>query len=314
MKNLLPPSIKEYSLPIDWVQINASDRDRLLVNKNYFDFFQEANILSFEKIWDFKGGETVKKIKERSVVKTSIPWKNTNDSVEKNGPETSCICYIKKHFSHISIWQRWLSFFSPSILQGEGIKEFNYYCSFREKGLMTVIPIVAGVRFSGGKRLESFLITKDFAPFIDLEELVLNRTDIFHGEKNKREKRNILQAIAQYARKMHDSGMNQKDFNATHILLHDLGSTQPNVALFDLQRVDNKKINRFKWPIKSLAELNFTLPENLFSEKDRFFLFKEYLSTPKPTLFNRLQWFWIKMKTAKIARHSRKRDLAPKMS
>ena len=75
---------------------------------------------------------------------------------------------------------------------------------------------------------------------------------------------------------MHDSGMNQQDFNATHILLYNIESGNPAVVLFDLQRVDTSLLNSFRWPIKALAELNFSLPSSIFTENDKVFLFTNY--------------------------------------
>jgi hypothetical protein len=58
--------------------------------------------------------------------------------------------------------------------------------------------------------------------------------------------------------------------------------------------------------IKSLARLNYTLPDELFDTEDRIHLFLSYKNKSRLQMWDRLQWFWIKKKTARIKRHTEK--------
>lgn len=211
------------------------------------------------------------------------------------------------------MFKRLLALLLPGSLITEGTKEFHFYCQFRKKGLATPVPIAAGMRFCSFLEVESFLITRDFSPFIELEELVLNKPEVFEGNSNQPKKNRVLSSIAAYARKMHQAGLNQKDFNANHVLLHEIDSEYPQVALFDLQRVDTNPLSSYRWPIKALAELFYTLPQSLFSEDDKHFFFKKYKNKQELGLLDSLQYHLIKRKTARIAKHSKKHGLAPKM-
>ncbi len=299
--------------PICVRHVHSSAEERLVCNSDYFEMMSMAKLLSFDEIWSFSDGTIVKRTKNGTVIQAEISLSQSTNEQKRNKKPPTALFYIKKHDQHLSLWQRMLSIVKPNTFVAEGIKEFDNYRHFREKGLETAIPVAAGMRFSSFLQVESFLITKDFFPFIDLEELVLNRQEIFLGEQNKAKKRNVLGAIANYARRMHDSGLNQKDFNATHVLLLNIDAQRPTIALFDLQRVDKNICNRFRWPIKALAELNYTLPQSLFSEDDRQYIFQKYLCKNHLNIFNKLQWAWIRKKTARIARHSRKKGLSPKM-
>jgi len=127
------------------------------------------------------------------------------------------------------------------------------------------------------------------------------------GPEGEYRKRILIKEIALFARRMHQSGFNHRDFNATHILLHyETGSDMPKIALFDLQRVDRKRFLRYRWMIKTLAELNYTMPEKLFDTKDRLCLLLSYKRKNKLYAWDRLQWLWIKRKTARIKRHNEK--------
>jgi len=297
-------NLRDYISPIETRYIRKNDAEVIKVNSNYLDLLTKSKILSFDAVWHTPA-EIIKKIKERTVEKISF---SCGFQEEEN-----YFFYIKKHRQPVRFWRKILPHFCASPFMGEGIKEFDNYCDFRQKGLGTAIPVAAGQKYTS-HGIESFLITQDFFPFIDLEEIVLNRPEILHQVTDKiTVKRKILDAIASYANKMHIAGFNQKDFNATHILLYGFSSEHFQMCLFDLQRVDRNILNRFRWPIKALAELNFTLPADHFTDEDRLYLFKKYLKKDKLNLLNKLQWFWIKKKTERIAKHSRKRGLAPKI-
>jgi len=258
--------------------------------------------------------EVIKEKGKRTVIRAKFPCPQEPYADPGQDPAEDSAFYLKKHCQRISLWQRLQCLLRPTASCGEGLKEFYHYCQFRQNGLATAVPVAAGLRFSSFLRADSFLLTRDFAPLMALEDIVLQQTAILQGTINQQKKSNILRAIGRYARHMHDSGMNQKDFNATHILLQNPEVDRPQVALFDLQRVDHNPLNRFYWPIKALAELNFTLPSAVFSESDRILLFSAYKDKENLSTLDRWQYRLIRRKTGAIARHTRKRGLAPKMT
>lgn len=295
---------QKFHAPISSQSLPCRAGEELLINLNFEQFLQKTGLNSFIDFWNLSG-VTVKDIGERSVIKVELK----DNSTQAGKP---ALFYLKKHRESLSILQK-LCYFLPSFRGGEGGKEFNFYCDFRAKNLATAVPIAAGSRFISFLKLESFLLTQDFAPFVDLEELILEQPQSLAGEKNRKKRQNILAAVAAYAREMHEAGLNQQDFNATHVLLNDFENGPPQVAIFDLQRVDKNPLKRLRWPIKALAELNFTLPDTIFSEEERAELFAKYKNKSKLSFLDNLQYRWISGKTRRIARHSKKRNLAPKM-
>lgn len=303
----------KYSAPIATIFLPCSANETLLVNQEYLSLMKDAGLSNFEDIWSFSNGEIVKQIKERLILKAAIPAIASSASIKKNNYlSNSEFYFFKKHVQRVGIFKRFLALFFGQHILSEGLKEFFYYCRFRENGLSTPVPIAAGMRFRSFLKAESFFISKNFSPFIDMEEIVLNRPEILSGEKNKVRRKNILAAIARYTRSMHEAGYNQKDFNTTHILINDLDSDQPTIALFDLQRVDTNHLNKFRWIIKALAELFYTMPKSLFSRDEKLFLFKAYKQKKQLGLIDRFQWELIKRKTLRISKHSKKHCLAPK--
>ncbi len=290
---MLKSGVEDYRAPIEVQELCSSPEEVLRVNRPWLTLLKKAGLHDFQAVWQCRGGEVIKK---RSVLEIRrLALTDPDDAA------LQVVVFIKKHEQQEATSQ-----------ESEGVKEFAHYCDFRRRGLATPVPIAAGmVRDKGLVR--SYLITRDFAPFVDLEELVLNQPENLQGPENAIRKKNILRAVARYTRAMHAAGCNQKDFNATHVLLHGLDDENPQVALFDLQRVDTNPLMRFRWPIKALAEFFFTLPPALFDEEDRRFFFAAYKGTEKLSLYGRLQYAWILRKMDRIARHTKKRNLAPKM-
>ncbi|MBU0909762.1 MAG: hypothetical protein KKA54_09550 [Proteobacteria bacterium] len=303
-----------YEEPVSVRRCGKQQQEILLINERYQHFLQDIGFTSFTAAWTFAGGEIIKEKGERTVLRVQFPCATSREANHGQGLEEDTVFYIKKHCQRLSLWQRLLCLLRPLASCGEGLKEFHNFCRFRQNGLATAVPVAAGIKFSSFLRADSLLITQDFSPLTALENIVLQQPETLQGQGNQQKKNNILRAIARYARHMHDSGMNQKDFNATHILLQDLEAEQPQVALFDLQRVDHNPLNRFRWPIKALAELNYTLPPAIFSESDRIFLFSTYKGKESLSALDRWQYRLIRRKTDRIARHTRKRGLAPKMT
>lgn len=277
--------------------ISRIEKPDLTLNSEYQELFELAGFHSFESIWNFSNGETIKQIKARSVIRFEAPHHDIKRTF-----------YIKRHNSEFIGLSRLFSRLFPRRSLSQGKLEFENICDFRKNNLPTAVPVAVGEKFSRFFWVRSFLITEDFSPFISLEALLENQAQVLSGPKGENKKRILLKEIAVLARRMHKNGFNHRDFNATHILLnYNNGSDIPQIALFDLQRVEKRKYCRFRWKIKSIARLNFTLPDDIFNIKDRISIFLSYKEKRSLNFIDRMQWFWIERKTAKIKRHTEKR-------
>jgi heptose I phosphotransferase len=276
-------------------------QDHLRINRNCEDFLKDANLYSFDAIWNYAGGRCIKDIRPRSVHRMEL--------ASSAGRKT---LYLKRHRREfLGFWRLFPRFFWFLRDKGrsQGMLEFENILEFRRKGLQTVVPIAAGERFIGLFRAESFLLTEDFHPYVSLESLLATHSEFFEGDAGAGRKKILIREIAALARKMHEAGFNHQDFNATHILLHyEDGKETPELALFDMQRVEKSGIFRLRWKIKSLARLNYTLPDPLFTSADRKNLLLFYKGKARFTLLEHLEWFWILQKTDRIRRHTEKKQ------
>jgi heptose I phosphotransferase len=276
--------------------VNRINTNHLIINKDYQKFLQHIQFDSFESIWGCRNGESIKNIEARSVIRLTVKHQNQKKAI-----------YLKRHNLEFVGFSRLFSRFFPKWGLSQGRLEFENICVFRNNSLPTVIPIATGEKFFRFFWAESFLITEDFSPYISLEELLEYRPHFFTGPAGETKKKILINEMAVLARRMHQNGFNHRDFNATHIILnYDNESDVPKIALFDLQRIDRNRFFKFRWKIKSLARLNYTLPDDIFSEKDKLCIFLSYKGKKRLDPGDRLEWFWIKRKTAKIKRHHEK--------
>jgi hypothetical protein len=294
MKNR--PEMKNYSFSVDGIE-----EDQMIVNREYQDIFTRMGFDSFKSVWQYPHGKIVKKIKDRSVTR-----------IEVNVDGDKKYFYLKKHHAkHLGV-RRLLAYLFKKQMLSQGRKEFNTICDFRKHNIATVVPVAAGDRFLRFFWEESFLITESFAPFVSLENMLKHQPEFQKRIENPSTKKRLLIEAARFARKMHRTGFNHCDFNADHILIHyENGTDTPTIAIYDLQRVLRKKYFKFRWIIKSLSELGFSLPSEYFNEEDKIQLFLSYKGKSRLSFWDRLQLLWIRKKTDRIRRHTEKHPYRP---
>ena len=267
-----------------------------IINTEYYDFLKRHRLDTFDSFFRFKGGKAVKILKERSVIRFEVEDIDAKKTF-----------YLKRHNLNFIGVKRLISLFFPNTDVSEGIKEFRNICIFRKNNLATVVPVAAGEKFVNFFWVEGFLLTEDCSPFIPLEDLIKEQPEFFKGMNGKGRKQKLLKEIAVFARRMHAQGFNHRDFNTTHILVkYSAADQSPELAVFDLQRVNKNRLFKFRWMIKSLARVNYSLPRHLFSNRDIIYLFRAYKDRKKINLLDRWQWFWINRKTGRIRKHTQK--------
>jgi hypothetical protein len=282
--------MKNFTDPIDFIKT-----EHLIVNKLHHQFLVKIGLASFDAIYNYRNGEIIKKVKNKTVIRLEFQ----NDNIRLG-------FYLKRHgLEFVGFYRLFRRLFLKDGPQGR--LEFENICDFRNSKFPTVVPVAAGEKFHRLLWVKSFLITEDFSPYISLEALLEKQPHFFTGPENLQRRRILLSEISRLARNMHQQGFNHLDFNATHILVYyENGLRPPKLALFDFQRVTRRKFLRFRWKIKSLARLNYSLPVGVFTEEDRKHLFLSYLMKDKLKSIDRLQWIWFTRKTARIKDHTDK--------
>ena len=277
--------------------IRLERRGDVILNRDFEPILTASGLRSFDDFYAYSGKLSLKKeMAARTVVR-----------IELGDGEQRTFFYLKRHQEEKISLRDWLQDRLWGKRNSQGAVEFNFLCAFRAKGLATVTPVATGTRRIGALKYRSFLLTLDFAPYQQLEKVLKHTPEAYAGSRGQKRRKLLLQRIASLARQMHACGYNHRDFNATHILLHDRPQRpRPSMAVFDLQRVDTSWWLKWRWAIKTLAEVNYSLPSAIFSDRDRRLLFRAYKGRPRLSCWDRLQWVWIRKKTARIGRHTEK--------
>lgn len=268
----------------------------MIVNQEYLSLLEEVGLNNFDHIYGFEGGKTVKEIKARSVYRIEVPF----------GHEIRTL-FLKRHKAERPSIRDWIKGAVLSQSVSSGMSEFNNICNFRKLGISTAAPVAAGERKVSPFGYESFLITESMAPFVSLESIIQFHPEQFEGIEGTEKKIFILKAIADLTRKMHDGGFNHLDFNADHVMIGP-GEEDGNIqlALLDFQRIDRRKWMRFRWIIKTMAELFYTMPPPVFTDEDRLFIFEQYNNRACKGLWDRFVLMWIIRKAKRIGKHTEK--------
>ncbi len=163
---------------------------------------------------------------------------------------------------------------------------------FEELGIETMKVVGYGERGLLPAWLDSFLITEELENTISLENFC-------KGWKSNPPDLNLklflILKIADIARRLHQNGINHRDFYICHFLL-DLNSLREHnslrVYLIDLHRVQMRKHTPQRWIIKDLSGLFFSSMDIGLTRRDLFRFMKAYSGKPLRTLLKDEQDFW----------------------
>ncbi|MDR0529105.1 MAG: lipopolysaccharide core heptose(I) kinase RfaP [Zoogloeaceae bacterium] len=140
-----------------------------------------------------------------------------------------------------------------------------------------------GARGRNPARRQSFLITEEIAPAIDLETLTLSWKA---APPAARQKRALIFAVARYLRAMHRAGINHRDCYLCHFLWKTADSAlppekTPGLALIDLHRAQIRAATPCRWRDKDLAALYFSARETGCTRQDHLRFLQTYFA-PRP--------------------------------
>lgn len=156
----------------------------------------------------------------------------------------------------------WKEFFK-NILQGRwpvfGAKD-EYLAINKLQALGVNTPAIAsyGVRGLNPVTRQSYILLKELAPTISLEDLAKQwqtQPPSFHF------KQALIRKVADIAAKLHQNGMNHRDFYICHFLLQHQDPDQ--LYLIDLHRAQIRKTTPIRWIIKDVAGLYFSSKGNM---------------------------------------------------
>ncbi|CAL96184.1 lipopolysaccharide core heptose(I) kinase RfaP [Azoarcus olearius] len=146
-------------------------------------------------------------------------------------------------------------------------------------GVPTMTAVAYGERGRGPARRESFLVTEAIEPAVDLD---VHTRDWRSTPPPVAHKRALIAAVAEIARRMHEGGMNHRDFYLCHFLLRTGASADeaPRLALIDLHRAQMRPATPRRWRDKDLSALYFSALDIGLTRRDKLRFLRAYFPGP----------------------------------
>ena len=178
--------------------------------------------------------------------------------------------------------------------------------AFHHAGIPTMNAVAFGERGRGPAGRESFLITEAIEPAIDLD---VHTRDWVHTPPAPAHKHALIHRVAGIARRMHDAGINHRDFYLCHFLLHldaDTNDTRatPRVSVIDLHRAQLRARTPERWRNKDLAALYFSALRIGLTSRDRLRFLRTYFDAPPRVVLarERTRLAWLEREAERLLR------------
>jgi heptose I phosphotransferase len=127
-----------------------------------------------------------------------------------------------------------------------------------ELGVDTMKPVAFGEKGINPATRLSFLITEELAGTISLEDYCKAWRNT---PPSLREKRAVIRKLACITKKLHENGINHRDYYLCHFLRRDDGRLfqyEDSLHLIDLHRVQIRNETPLRWIVKDLAGLFYS--------------------------------------------------------
>lgn len=161
-------------------------------------------------------------------------------------------------------------------------------------GVPTIKPLALLEECEGKHAVRAALITLGLDAPQTLEDLV-------RGNPDPTRKHAITRELARITRRMHDAGINHRDYYLVHIRV----GAGDQLFVTDLNRADLRKVVPERWVVKDLAALHFSAPSHLVTSTDRARFLTTY--TGKPLRESRALIKAITRKAERMDAHTRKK-------
>ena len=157
-----------------------------------------------------------------------------------------------------------------------------------------------GIRGFNPARLQSFVLTEALENIVSLEMLCQPwAVDPPRTRAAIRFKRALLIRVAEIARRLHERGINHRDFYLCHFCLelspdtpNRLAQPEPRLYLMDLHRVQLRRRTPRRWIVKDIGSLYFSALDIGLSRRDLLRFIRHYRGQSLRVVFRQEQRFW----------------------
>ena len=159
-------------------------------------------------------------------------------------------------------------------------------------GVSTMTIAAFGERGGNPATQQSFIVTEAIEPSISLEDLAIQWRK---QPPTVTEKRRLLAKVCDMTRRMHDAGVNHRDFYICHFLMG-LGETNsqkpPELSLIDLHRALVHTRLPYRWRLKDLASLYYSAFDVPLTQRDKLRFIRAYSNLPLREALKKQRRLW----------------------
>ena len=139
-------------------------------------------------------------------------------------------------------------------------------------------------------RLESFIVTEDLGDTVNLEDLT---RDWRTRPPAPGLKRALIAAVAATARRLHENGVNHRDFYLCHLRV-DPGAlaARPRIYVMDLHRAQLRAATPRRWIVKDIGSLWFSAMDIGLTRRDLLRFMRDYRARPLREILRSEGPFW----------------------
>ncbi|MGH8670976.1 MAG: lipopolysaccharide core heptose(I) kinase RfaP [Burkholderiales bacterium] len=159
----------------------------------------------------------------------------------------------------------------------------------------TMHAVGYGCRGWNPARLRSFIVTEDLGHTVSLDRYCRDWRD---AAPSPAEKRTLIRKVASIARRLHENGVNHRDFYLCHLRLHPISDAnactdiEPRVYVMDLHRAQLRRHTPRRWKIKDLAGLYFSSMDIGLTQRDLLRFMRIYRGKPLAPILDAEAAFW----------------------
>lgn len=173
----------------------------------------------------------------------------------------------------------------------------EYHASIHLAGRGLVVPNVAGFGRAGANPAtrRSFLVTDALEARESLEDLTA-RWRVTPPPLAV--KRRAIEAVADVARRMHDAGVNHRDFYLCHLLadVSALRQGRVELAIIDLHRAQLRPQTPERWRMRDLAALDFSSRDFPLTRGDYLRFVRRYTRMPLRDALRKQRTLWSRVR------------------
>ena len=157
---------------------------------------------------------------------------------------------------------------------------------------------------------ESFLVTKELANTITLEELCAGWVE---NPPSYALRKSVIEQVAYIARQLHEHGLNHRDFYLCHILLdvqNGMDKIDPhNLTLYlvDLHRMQLRKETPTRWVVKDVGSIYFSALDCGLTQRDCVRFMRHYRKGSVSKMVHERFWQAVKQRAIRLYQRDFKR-------